>query len=415
MGDVMARFAVAEYRNRCSLFALHLHNISLSGCAGMLNPYVRHDPAKHPFARGRVTLFEAICYADDVRARYRDALANQDSLSTGLGAALIPLTGIIGYQGISGVNGHAIAATSLAGAAALGTGTYLHSAPRQMVYAESSAAITCAIGLVAPLQLGEGEAKGLDATVDRMLPGMLQAISGMQGAPARRLAQQIKKTVDAVRRARAALDGAAIQLVFTVDGIIDQADRRILSTVPDPQAMAAKMGGLLPLPKIGPEDLPTIGDAAALRMKKPGGLETMQESVEDMLARSGYSVNQALDTVAFVAAIVERMHGAPAATAVAACGEQFAAGITSIRLHPEPAGDAIILAAERRSEYRAACRRTADSGSPVAGRRIPAMRRLRRQGAGRHLSPGIARRDQYQYQGTDDQGEEMKRTGPAAT
>jgi hypothetical protein len=119
----------------------------LIGCAGVLNPYVRpSDPDKHPFRKEKkASIDEAISYADKVRGAYRDALTHQGLLSTGLGVILIPLTGIVAYQGIIGASTKTIAATSIAGGSLLGGGVYLHSSPRQIVYAEAAAAITCAI------------------------------------------------------------------------------------------------------------------------------------------------------------------------------------------------------------------------------------------------------------------------------
>src|SRR5262245_59813226 len=78
-----------------TLLAIHVL-VVLSGCAGTLDPSVRpSDSEQHPLRKNLTDLPAALAYADAVRAEYRTVLANQDRVTAGLGAVLIPLTAVV--------------------------------------------------------------------------------------------------------------------------------------------------------------------------------------------------------------------------------------------------------------------------------------------------------------------------------
>jgi hypothetical protein len=359
----------------------------LTGCAGVMHPYVRpSDPAKHPFRQGNTSLNQAICYADNVRGAYRDALKNQGLLSTGLGLVLIPLTGIVAYQGIIGASTKAIAATSITGASLLGAGVYMHSSPRQIVYAEAAAAITCAISVVAPLQLSEDDvtylrnlvqpktptggakpapqaagtqaapqAGGTQANAPpadgkKNLPYMLQVVSRVSNdTDATKLAEQIRTGLSSGRESLAIIDMAGSQLVSTVDGIVDKADKQIAATIPDPRTLSSGLGGLIPVPKVGAVDLPTLKDLE----KKPPATGAKSEDItalDSALQSNGLTRDDILEALTFVAWVAERVKEAAVKTGLSGCGGALENVTTAFRLVPETT--TISFTSGKAGEYR---------------------------------------------------------------
>jgi hypothetical protein len=323
-------------RTALQLASAVVATVSLAGCAGVFNPYVRPaNPDKHPFRENKTTLPEALTYADTVRAEYRAALTNQGRLTTGLGAVLIPLTGVVAYQGIAGASASAIAATSIGGAALLGTGMYLYSAPRQIIYAEASAAISCAIGIVGPLQLPGNESQQLDMAVDFTLPKMLAATSGVPTSDALTLTQQIRTALEAGREVRAIIHDAGPQLITAVDSIIDKTDKQISTTVPDPRVLATGLGGLVPVPKVGAIDIPTLKPSTGTAQEAASVPPPPPSPLEVALRAAGFTLQQVHETLAFVAGIVNRVKDISLRTALTGCGTALDNVVTVMRLIPE--------------------------------------------------------------------------------
>jgi hypothetical protein len=325
-----------------------------------------------------VSIKDAIKYADEVRGAYRDALANQGLLSTTLGVVLIPLTGVIAYQGITGVSTKTIAATSIVGASLLGAGIYLHSSPRQIIYAETAAAITCAISVVAPLQLSKddedhlrtlvqwkyskegtqpepstenaqpgpskedtqpqhstGDTQQEPSTGDSKtnLPYILLRVSEVPDPKADKLAEQIRIGIASGREALAIIDMAGSQLVSTVDGIMDMADKQIASTIPDPRSLSSGLGGLIPVPKVGAVDLPTLKDLEKEPVKGPK--PEAETPLDTALKRAGTTRNQILAELTFISGVAERIREVSVKSALSGCGGALENITTAFRLVPE--------------------------------------------------------------------------------
>lgn len=140
--------------------------LTLAGYAGTFNFYVRSTGTKKQAFQSKIfSLAKPILFVNKIRIICREALNHWGNLTHGLGNALIFLTGIVRYQGISGVNTHAIAATSPHCALLLGAAVYVHGVPWQTDYAESAATIIRTIGLVAPLHIRSKQTKPLNKTL----------------------------------------------------------------------------------------------------------------------------------------------------------------------------------------------------------------------------------------------------------
>jgi len=66
-----------------------------------------------------------------------------------------------------------------------------------------------------------------------------------------KLAEKIRTGLNAGREALAIIDMAGSQLVSTVDGIVDKADKQIATTIPDSAVALVGAWGLIPVRRSG--------------------------------------------------------------------------------------------------------------------------------------------------------------------
>ena len=91
----------------------------------------------------------AIAFARRVQTNLLCQAQQHSAFASGLGAALIPLAGLVAYKGVSGAGTHNIAALSTAGFAAYSVGTYVYR-PRDLIYLSGISTIDCAVRLTSP-------------------------------------------------------------------------------------------------------------------------------------------------------------------------------------------------------------------------------------------------------------------------
>lgn len=158
-----------------------------------------------------------------------------------------------------------------AGAAGLGTGTWLSSRPRQLVYLAGVKAMTCAVDAVLPLDVSADDRRvlraGLDAlggaigtTTDRArrVRELLAIVESRWPTDLADLTKETRRdlaTVETLLQAARSTYTAGVKLegevaragqalIATVDRLGAEVDRQITATLPDPQALSTIVGGL---------------------------------------------------------------------------------------------------------------------------------------------------------------------------
>ena len=147
--------------------------LAVSGCS-LLNPHVIWE---RPDATEVVTLQSAIKYANDAKDAYKTAIGEQAMLTSSLGLGLIPLSAAALGLGIANVDGNAITALGLTGAAAFSATTWVGSKPRQRVYIAGIKAMTCAVDAMIPLNFPQQDQTDLKNDLDT-LNGAIRVAQG---------------------------------------------------------------------------------------------------------------------------------------------------------------------------------------------------------------------------------------------
>lgn len=241
------------------------HLASLPACS-LVNPHVTWERPPS----GGSTLRDGIDYANSAKDQYKKAVGDQAILANLMGIGLIPLGAAALGLGITDGSGTTIAALGLAGAAAYGTGTWLSSRPRQLIYIAGINAMTCAVEAMLPLAFSDDARKAFTADL-----AQLNASIGtfrQQVDTVTRLLGQVKKDVPRagdiiaetesdLRTAEALLETARTtfasgtqldreieragqMLISAVDRIGAEVDRAITTTIPDIQGLPSIVGGL---------------------------------------------------------------------------------------------------------------------------------------------------------------------------
>lgn len=212
------------------------------------------------------TMQAGIIYADRAIAAYQKGISQQSILTNVMALTLIPLAAAGLAMGIEGANAVSIAALGLSGAAIYGTGSFLSSKPRQLVYAAGVKAIVCAKEATLPLNLSGADfvdfktstEKLIDdsSKLEEMIRETRQAVTNVNN-----MGGMIAGAEESIKNAQESLDKAAEvvsaaeklkreighanqALIFAVDKIAAEIDAAILTTLPNVQAISGIIGGL---------------------------------------------------------------------------------------------------------------------------------------------------------------------------
>lgn len=241
----------------------------------MINPHVKWD---RPERGAKVTLQEAIDYANRAKDQYKRAVGDQAVLNSALALGLIPLSAAALGLGITEGSGKAITALGLTGAAGFGVGTWLSSKPRQLVYIAGIKAMNCAVDAMLPLNFSEDEHRALRSDLFerddpgnpslnlamRLVEGHVRNVRRLVGKVeevAREETDLLERAKEDVRTAETLLESAKATLtsgtkldrevaraghvlMSAVDRIGAEVDKAIVATLPDIQALPAIINGL---------------------------------------------------------------------------------------------------------------------------------------------------------------------------
>jgi hypothetical protein len=237
-----------------------------TGCS-LINPHVTW---KRPdVADGKtVTLPQGMEYADRAIKEYKDAIGQQAILTSVICLGIIPLGLATLGLGITEAGAKAVTILGITTAGVYGTGVWLSSKPRQLVYASGIAAMTCAKDAMAPLNLREetnnpfgtslSELPDAISTLEYEISKVKGIIKTNQTALEPDLVNEahnnVKTAEAALKAGRSALangsqlerelDRAGSLLVSAVDRIGAQVDIALVRTEPNIDALPGILGDL---------------------------------------------------------------------------------------------------------------------------------------------------------------------------
>lgn len=325
-----------------------------TGCRSLTNPHVRPKVTDRP--NPGADLQAALLYADKVQQRYNKAIGNQARLTSWMGLTLIPLGAVgvfIGATSSSRGSKDALLGLTLAGAAGYGSGTWLSSKPRTLVYILGAEAVGCAKAAVQPFALSSDQRKELeraiygDPGVERSLPDVLndlprqivevekEALSNPAGSLSRFGRGYVKEAKSFQAEANAGLSQAYLldkrlaavgqRLLIALDRIMAQVDRAIVATLPDLSPLPGVIRGLRGQAQVFGE----------IKMKEPvlgGGTQGRADKLENALETLANTVAITEKKLAVIKSISDAIEQSRAATPLEECGVAIEA--PSLRLSP---------------------------------------------------------------------------------
>jgi hypothetical protein len=239
-----------------------LSSTALVGCS-LIDPYVAPDEHIQQRYSEERSLDAAIKYAEALRDEYKGAISDQAILNSSVGLALIPVSALAAYYGITGGHSNTIVGLALGGAGAYIGASYLHSEPRQFVYASGVTAVNCAISIMEPFRTAQIALQADGGSLTPRLAAMERTANGLQI-----LIQAALKTTDpqdpeivaaqdAVNTARTmSAEGRAVEVALKSSGgtlfssvrqIEATVDRAIIDTEPSLSSLVSTLGTALPL------------------------------------------------------------------------------------------------------------------------------------------------------------------------
>ena len=338
--------------------------LTVCGC-GLTNPHISWNRELKKDAIVP-TLPQALAYADSAKEEYRRALGSQAELASWLGIGLIPLMSAAAGLGVTGGPTTAIAATTMAGVAAFGVGTWLYSKPNQRAWVAGYNATSCAITAVTPLVDASTRSTTIQNHIDaldlkqdaaesaaRVVTAKLQAGKSLSpnGEVVLRAEQKIQEAKTQIAAASGTRTNASkllaqvatsgLVLKEAVDRIAGQVSGALVEAGPDLQALATIVGGLAPTYRqfvAGPESLrPSTAADAAPTPKAQGGEDADEvKAVNDAVAALDAALRDLAVAQRRLGDDVDRLPAGNWFDAVRACGvspEQVSAPLTL-----EPAG-----------------------------------------------------------------------------
>ena len=259
-------------RRICAVVAA---SIALSGCASLINPHVRAQALDRTLtgadAKLAASLYgdlpQAIDDASAQESAYLEAAADHSRFRSATILALLPLTAITLYKGITGTsNSHNLAALTLGAGSMYFGGSFFYSDTRQRVYMEGARAIECSITAIRPYLVTTEDyqrfAKGKNA-LGNAIPPVNRAIANLRGVEAagetdpqwhKRITAEIRSAQRLISRASRVsseserydqnLKKAGFDLLHKVRAITIKVGEEVIKTEPNWQSLAALRSGI---------------------------------------------------------------------------------------------------------------------------------------------------------------------------
>ena len=298
--------------------------LSVTACQSWVDPYV--SVSSNTYNQDK-SLENAIAYANGTKEAYYEAISNQAILNSSVGLTLIPISALAIFFGITSASDDVIPALGVSGAALYAGGNYLYSEPRQFIYAAGANAITCAVGLMEPLQLGGTGQSSFTDELDSF-PGKIrrleEALDGARASgtsPEIRSAEQVlavaRTTLVQAREARVKIETAGPRLYNAVEGIRGQVTQALVATEPNLTALVTNLASSLPITAGQITGVPLIEETTV------AGDEDVEFDFDEA------PVVEVELATAKLTAVIDRVSKAPLAEELTACGVDIEkAGLT---------------------------------------------------------------------------------------
>jgi hypothetical protein len=282
------------------------------------------------------SLDNAVSYANALRTEYFDKINTDALINAGSGLALIPIGALALFYGISGASRDVPLALGIGGAGLYAGASFLHSQPRQLIYAAGANAVTCAIAAVDPLRLSPEERAELHADILRLVLDatvLRQALSPFidKAGPdidyAKDVLARAEATIDQAKRADAAAAQAGRTLFNAVQQIRGLVDRAVIANQPNLDALIAGLGSALPLRagQIAPgiaSHLPK-GTVQAADINEARAFPALQVAVQNVEV-----------SIARVKTLIDRLGAGPSADTLKACTNGISAAALTFTVLP---------------------------------------------------------------------------------
>lgn len=303
---------------RTAVLSILLISLSIgSGCA-LFDPHIRlkdNDVADVDYSAFSGNLPQAIERAGKLRGKYLKAVSDHSLLRSVAGLSMIPLSASALYLGFaSSANAELASGLGLGAAGIYGASNYLHSSPRQLVYINGAAALTCAVKATRPVLVKSDDYSKLEngltaistgvnrvnsaivavnaAIKNQSHPTSLSRTATLQVTQAKALlvqAQDVRARGTAYKRN---IDTAGLSLNSAVDAIQAEVSRQVLKTEPDLASVMTIAGSLGQwagtfgsVPAIVPQTSSAGGTAQA--SGKSVGAQSESETPDDTELRNG--------------------------------------------------------------------------------------------------------------------------------
>lgn len=349
---------VYRWRQARNIACVSMASVFVANCS-LMDPYVRVDQATLKKLDDN-SLAGAFEYATLVQDGYNGAISEHAMLNSSVGLALIPVTALAAYYGITGGHGNTILALGLGGAGTYLGASYLHSEPRQFIYAAGAKAIECSMGVMRPLlavdKLGkspspEGTEPAVESTEDTFqertntLSARTEKLQVILSSARIRLGETDPEVVDGLGeldQARALQtdankllarlregSGGLLTAVKQIEATITQA---IIATEPDLSQLVNTLGTAIP------HQASVITNTAVIKSspEPDPGIKKDARSVK-VVTREDLATARAqlASSVSDVGAIVDQVRNHSPADALIACGASLDAIAPKFEVSPQ--------------------------------------------------------------------------------
>jgi hypothetical protein len=234
--------------------------LSLTGCAGVFNPYV--GPKTNSWGSAGTSepqlitcteLEESLCGALNLAERYRvaylEAAGNQQKLrSTFAVTGLIAATSTL-YYGLEAREKYKdrVARLATIGAASYAAGTFFTSSPRQQVYLDGATAMSCAMIAAAPAMVPKTAKTALSDDLDTLGAALANLESTSKGSSDPATLQAIamgKSTWQSGTEMFAHLTTSGIVLRARIEVLANEVNHQTLAQLPDLSSLYSLAGSM---------------------------------------------------------------------------------------------------------------------------------------------------------------------------
>jgi hypothetical protein len=328
---LMLTVATTSTLQACSLFDPYVKpkNVYLENFQGPAPTQIAPNAGEH-------SLEAATAYGEALREEYFNAISDQAILNSTAGLALIPISAAGLYFGISGPQS-ALLPTALGGAAMFLGANYLHSQPREYVYAEGADAVSCAVIAMAPVRAAVNRLQATGGGEQAKYPSLSPLMARLQSA-ADQVEGMVKEpgSLDGpgeVARARVAEARALIKeaveaettiqtsgdaLFNAIQKIRTSVTNSLIADEPNLTALASSLSSALPL---SAGQLVSKAAVALQPSAPPGTLHDVSpaalKDIQNLLQPYMRELNQAYEELRGVVALVRT---APSQAYLDACG-----------------------------------------------------------------------------------------------